>query len=74
MEPIDPAPLAVPDLSEELKPGWEAALREIEHQAEHWDTPDHGQTGRLIAEALRAAVDIARAGGLKCEHRHTTGG
>ncbi len=49
--------------------GWEAALEEIEHQAMHWDTPDHGQTGHLIAEALRAAVYIARAGGLNCEHR-----
>jgi hypothetical protein len=49
--------------------GWEAALLEIEHQAEHWDTPDHGQVGHLIAEALRAATDIARAGGLHCRHR-----
>jgi hypothetical protein len=49
--------------------GWEAALREIEHQAEHWDTPEHGDTGRLIAEALRSAADVARAGGLECEHR-----
>ena len=45
------------------------ALQEFEHQAEHWDTPDHGQTGHLIAEALRAAVEIARDGGLQCEHR-----
>jgi hypothetical protein len=42
---------------------------ELEHQAEHWDTPEHGETGHLIAQAHRAAVDIARAGGLKCEHR-----
>ena len=49
--------------------GWEAALVEFEHQAEHWDTPDHGETGHLIASALRAAVDIARSGGLRCEHR-----
>jgi hypothetical protein len=49
--------------------GWEAALQEIEHQAEHWDTPDHRETGHLIASALRAAVDIARSGGLQCEHR-----
>ena len=49
--------------------GWRAAMLELEHQAEHWDTPEHGETGHLIAEALRAAVDIARAGGLKCEHR-----
>jgi hypothetical protein len=50
-------------------PGWLAALEEIEHQALHWDTPDHGPTGHLIAEALRSAVDIARHGGLRCEHR-----
>jgi len=49
--------------------GWRAALLEFEHQAEHWDTPDHGETGHLIAQALRAAVEIARAGGLQCEHR-----
>lgn len=50
--------------------GWEAALLEFEHQAEHWDTPDHGETGHLIAQALLAAVEIAQAGGLQCEHRH----
>ena len=49
--------------------GWQAALLEIEHQAEHWATPDHGQVGELIAAALRASVQIARAGGLRCEHR-----
>jgi hypothetical protein len=42
---------------------------EFQHQAEHWDTPEHGETGHLIAQALRAAADIARAGGLQCEHR-----
>jgi hypothetical protein len=49
--------------------GWEAALLEFEHQAEHWDTPDHGEIGNLIAQALRSAVDIAESGGLRCEHR-----
>jgi hypothetical protein len=44
-------------------------MLEFEHQAEHWDTPDHGEVGHLIAEALRAAVEVARAGGLKCDHR-----
>jgi len=44
-------------------------MLEFEHQAEHWDTPDHGETGHLIAQALRAAVEIARDGGLQCEHR-----
>ena len=47
--------------------GWAAALDEFEHQAARWDTPDHGKTGDLIAEALRAAVDIARNGGLQCD-------
>jgi CheY-like chemotaxis protein len=49
--------------------GWKAALLEIEHQAEHWDTPDHRETGHFIAQALRAAIHIARGGGLHCEHR-----
>jgi hypothetical protein len=44
-------------------------MLEFEHQAEHWDTAEHGETGRLIAQAFREAVEIARAGGLKCEHR-----
>jgi hypothetical protein len=44
-------------------------MLEFEHQAAHWDTPDHGETGLLIAQALRAAVAIARGGGLNCEHR-----
>ncbi len=48
---------------------WESARLEFEHQAEHWDTPEHGETGHLIATALRAAVDIAQSGGLRCEHR-----
>jgi hypothetical protein len=54
--------------------GWRAALAELEHQAEHWDTPDHGETGHLIAQALRAAADIARGGGLDCEHRRSSKG
>ena len=57
-----------PNFGEGAAVGWEAALLEIEHQAEHWDTPDHRETGHLIASALRAAVDIARSGGLRCEH------
>jgi hypothetical protein len=48
--------------------GWEAALKEIEHQAEHWETPEHGQTGHLIASALLSAVEIARTGGVQCDH------
>src|SRR3989442_5058834 len=49
--------------------GWKAAMLEFEHQAAHWDTPDHGETGHLIGQALRAAVDIARSCGLHCAHR-----
>jgi hypothetical protein len=64
-----PAPGDSPGSDTPAQVGWEAGLLEIEHQAEHWDTPDHGETGYLIAQALRAAVDIARAGGLRCEHR-----
>ncbi len=72
MESTDPVSRAGPIITAKLRPGWEAAMREIEHQAEHWDTPDHGETGSLIAQALRAAVDIARAGGLHCEHRRAS--
>ena len=39
---------------------------ETEHQAEHWNAPAHGY---LIAWAVRASADIARDGGLTCEHR-----
>src|SRR6476661_7488341 len=52
--------------------GWRAAMLEFEHQAEHWDTPEHGETGHLIAQALRAAVDIAQSGGLRCDHRDSS--
>ena len=69
MQPRDCESQAAPDAEASAKAGWLAALEEIEHQAVHWDTPDHGQTGHLIAEALRAAVEIARNGGLQCEHR-----
>ena len=37
-----------------------------------WDTTEHGETGYLIAQALRVAVDMAGAGGLKCEYRAVT--
>jgi hypothetical protein len=60
---------AGPEAAASTRAGWLAALEEIEHQAVHWDTPDHGPTGHLIAQALRAAVEIARDGGLHCEHR-----
>jgi hypothetical protein len=69
MQPRDSEPQAGPEADAGAKAGWLAALEEIEHQAVHWDTPDHGPTGYLIAQALRAAVEIAREGGLQCEHR-----
>jgi hypothetical protein len=64
-----PAPSRSPEFCAGTQVGWDAALLEIEHQAAHWDTPDHGQVGHLIAQALRAAIEIARTGGLRCEHR-----
>ncbi|MDQ6671739.1 MAG: hypothetical protein M3069_13520 [Chloroflexota bacterium] len=69
MQPPEGTSPAGPDAAASARGGWLAALEEIEHQAVHWDTPEHGETGHLIAQALRAAVDIARAGGLQCEHR-----
>jgi len=65
--PVDDSP----HLSREAQIGWEAALLEIEHQAEHWETSEHGDIGLVIAGALRTAARIARAGGLDCEHRTT---
>ena len=70
MQPPDCESQAAPEADAAgARAGWLAALEEIEHQAVHWDTPDHGPTGHLIAQALRAAVEIARDGGLQCEHR-----
>jgi hypothetical protein len=69
MQPRDCESQAIPEADTGANAGWLAALEEIEHQAVHWDTPDHGPTGHLIASALRAAVEIARDGGLQCEHR-----
>jgi hypothetical protein len=45
--------------------GWLAALLELEHQAVHLETA--GQPD--AAEVLFTAIEIARAGGLRCEHR-----
>jgi hypothetical protein len=69
-----PAPGRSLDSRTGVQVGWEAALLELEHQAEHWDTPDHGEVGHLIAQALRASVDFARSGGLRCEHRGGSAG
>ena len=69
MQPLEGTSGPGPEASASARAGWLAALEEIEHQAVHWDTPDHGPTGHLIAQALRAAAEIARDGGLQCEHR-----
>ena len=54
------------ELNTEHRAGWEAALKEIEHQAQHLQ-----DRGAGAAEILREAVRIARAGGLTCEHRRS---
>jgi hypothetical protein len=65
MPPTDHRP--VPPFNAESRAGWEAALKEIEHQAAHLE--ERGATS--AGAALREAVRIARAGGLECEHRRT---
>jgi hypothetical protein len=48
-----------------VRAGWEAALREIQHQATHLEA-----RGALrAAVTLYDAIRIARAGGLDCEHQ-----
>lgn len=47
------------------KAGWDAALAELRHQAQHLEA-----RGALrAAVTLYDAIRIARAGGLACEHR-----
>lgn len=60
----------VPDrgsaLDVEQRAGWEAALRELEHQAVHLEADGKHDA----AEVLFTAIEIVRAGGLLCnEHR-----
>ena len=53
-------------LNVEHRAGWEAALLEFEHQAVHLEANGEHDA----AEVLFTAVEIARAGGLRCtEHR-----
>jgi hypothetical protein len=48
-----------------VQAGWEAALRELQHQATHLEA-----RGALrAAVTLYDAIRIARAGGLNCEHQ-----
>jgi hypothetical protein len=49
--------------------GWEEALRELAHLAEHYARPANGEEGQIIARGLRDVILILRAGGLVCEHR-----
>jgi hypothetical protein len=58
-----------PELNTEARAGWDAALRELEHLAEHWARPANGEEGEIIARGLRDAALILRTGGLVCEHR-----
>ena len=51
-----------------IQAGWEAALRELQHQATHLEA-----RGALrAAVTLYDAIRITRAGGLNCEE-HATG-
>jgi hypothetical protein len=57
--PRTPVPTDRPHFAAQAQGSWEAALQEIEHLAQHWDTPDHSETGHLIAQALCAAARLA---------------
>jgi hypothetical protein len=63
MSMSEPAAPAL-DFTPEMLTGWQAALAELQHQAEHLES-----RGALrAAVTLFDAVRIARAGGLNCEH------
>ena len=48
-----------------VQAGWEAALREFQHQATHLETRGAVRAAVTLYDAIR----IARAGGLNCEHQ-----
>ena len=48
-----------------VQPGWEAALRELQHQATHLEARGAIRAAVTLYDAIR----IARAGGLDCEHQ-----
>ena len=48
-----------------VQAGWEAALREIQHQATHLESRGAIRAAVTLYDAIR----IARAGGLSCEHQ-----
>jgi hypothetical protein len=52
-------------MSAEARAGWEAALGEFAHQADHLEQ----RGSHRAAVVLREAIKLARAGGLICEHR-----
>jgi hypothetical protein len=50
----------------QIQVGWEAALRELQHQAQHLEARGAFRGAVTLYDAIR----IARAGGLPCkEHR-----
>jgi hypothetical protein len=51
-----------------IRAGWEEALRELAHLAEHYARPVNGEEGQIIARGLRDVILILRTGGLVCEH------
>jgi hypothetical protein len=48
-----------------LQAGWEAAMQEFHHQAQHLEARGAHRAAVTMYDAIR----IARAGGLQCEHR-----
>jgi hypothetical protein len=52
-----------PELDPHRKQGWEAALREMQHQAAHLEA----RGAHRAAVTLYDAIRIARLGGLACE-------
>ena len=62
---MTPTSQGPPFVSEDESRGWEAALWEFAHQADHLEARGAYRT----ATVLREAIKLARAGGLLCEHR-----
>jgi hypothetical protein len=51
-----------------LEPGWEAAMRELRHQAVHLEERGAVRAAVTLYDAIR----IARAGGLPCQEHTPT--
>ena len=49
------------------QPGWDAALRELQHQAQHLEARGAIRAAVTLYDAIR----IARTGGLRCEEHAT---